>query len=148
MLAQLETLITEYVDLAAEVKRSVPAFGAIMGNKQDVMHPGHMAFFHAVQNWTVQFCETDPGQDELVQALEMLLLSAKKYENTAACWYLTAVQGHAKCLIPRLEASSREALRQHYVTAYPAGKQLPLQKEIYALLGGKSRNWFRFWKSN
>ena len=142
MLTKLETMITEYVELATELKRKVPALGAILGNNSDVTHPGHMAFYDAVQQWVTDFSATGPAQDDLVRALEILLLSAKEYEKTAACWYLIAIQGHGKNLLPMLEETGRTLLRQRYDAAYPAGKQLPLQKEIYEMLGGRRRRFF------
>lgn len=144
MLAQLETMISEYVELAAELRRKIPALGAIMGNHSDVTHPGHRAFYDAVCCWVSDFSGGNPSQEDLLRALELLLLSAQKYEKTAACWYLIAIQNHGKQLIPMLEESGRELLRQRYETAYPRGKRLPVQKEIGRMLGDQKRKLFRF----
>ena len=144
MLAQLDVMITKYVELAAELKRKVPAVSAIMGNKEDVLHPGHRAFYDGVYDWVVRFAASEPGQEDLDQALELLLFSAQRYEKTAACWYLLAIQNHGKLLIPLLEDAGRESIRQRYGAVYPKRKQLPVQKEIYQMLGGQKRKGFRF----
>lgn len=144
MLVQLDVMITEYVDLAAELKRKVPAISAIMGNKEDVMHPGHRAFYDDVYDWVVRFAASDPRQEDLAQALEQLLFSAQQYEKTAACWYLLAIQNHGKMLIPLLEDEGRESIRQRYGAVYPKRKQLPVQKEIYQMLGGPKTKKSRF----
>ena len=144
MLTQLETLVTEYAALAIELKRKVSALAAVLGNQEDVKHPCHMEFYGNVQAWADAFAETCPDQQTLIQALELLLLSAVQYENTAAYWYLVAIHAHGKVLIPMLEEQGREQLAQAYGSAYPANKHLPLQKEIYKMLGGKKKRWFSF----
>lgn len=147
MTAQLETMIAEYVALATELKRKVPALGAILGNNSNVTHPGHMAFYEAVSAWVADFAATSPDRESLGRALELLLLAAKEQERTAACWYLIAIQAHAKPLLPLLEAQDRQDLLRRYEAAYPTGKRLPVQQEIHQLLGGQRRR-FPFWKSH
>ena len=144
MLTQLETLVADYVVLSTELKRKTSAFAAVMGNKADVSHPAHIEFYGNVQIWTESFSKTNPDQQTLVRAMDILLLSAAKYETTAACWYLIAAQEHAKILIPLLDATGRKQLAEAYRSAYPVNRQLPLQKEIYKLLGGKRNRWFSF----
>ena len=147
MLTQLETLVTEYAALAAEIKRKTSSLAAVMGSKEDVQHPAHMAFYENVQTWTEAFAKTNPDQKTLICALEILLLSAARYENKAACWYLIAVQEHGKILIPLLETTGKEQLEAAYRDAYPTNKHLPLQKDIYKMLGGKRKRWFPFCNS-
>ena len=144
MVTQLKCLIDDYVELAAELKRKGSALAAVMGNKEDVLHPGHMAFYDAVRCWAEAFCAADPGQETLLQALDVLLLSAQKYEKTAACWYLIAIHEHARPLIARLDEGGREQLLRRYDAAYPPGRRLPLQKQIHQLLGGKKRRYLPF----
>lgn len=142
MLTQLETLVTEYAELAIELKRKVSALAAVLGNQEDANHPCHMEFYRNVQAWTDAFAKTCPDQQILIQALELLLLSAARYENTAAYWYLIAIHAHAKVLLPMLEAQGKGQLAQAYGSAYPANKHLPLQRDIYKMLGGKKKRWF------
>lgn len=147
MLTQLETMVTEYATLAAEIKRKTASLAAVLGNKEDVQHPAHMAFYESVQAWTEAFAKTNPDQKTLIRALEILLLAAARYENKAACWYLIAIQAHGKILIPLLEETGREQLEAAYRSAYPVNRHLPLQKEIYKMLGGKRKYRFPFCNS-
>ena len=88
--------------------------------------------------WTRDFAAGDPSQEELVQALELLLLTADGYKNQMPYWYLMAVQGYAANLIPLLEENRKQQLRQAFEAQYPRNKQLPVQKNLDALLRGEA----------
>lgn len=144
MLTQLDTMVTEYAELAIALRQKTSAVAAVMGNREDIRHPAHKSFYENVQVWTDTFAQTCPDQQKLIEALKILLLSAAEYENTAACWYLIAIQEHGKVLIPLLDERSKKELADAYCSAFPANRQLPLQKEVSKMLGIKKKRWFAF----
>lgn len=86
-----------------------------------------------MEEWVKNFAKTQPSQQELLEALEYILYAAEGYEEKAPFWYLTAVQQHTKPLIALLNDSSREILLTSFEKHCPAGRRLPMQKELYQL---------------
>lgn len=144
MITQLETMINDYVEQAREVSGKVSTFAVLMGNREDTKHPCHAVFYDGVKGWTDRFAATSPEQVELCRALELLLLSAERYDRSAPYWYLIAIQAHAKLLIPMLDDTHRTVILKRFEKTYPRDKRLPLQEEILMLLGGKKRKLFGF----
>ena len=139
-LEELNHLIQEYVAFARTLKRESLVQKMFMDRRSnDSEHPAHMAFYEAVGQWARDFAASDPSQQELVPALERLLLTAQDYKDQMSYWYLLVVQGHAACLIPLLEDSARQHLLEIFEAQYPCREQLPVQKEIAGLLRGKTQ---------
>jgi len=102
-------------------------------------HPGHDAFYSAVGEWTAEFRNRNPNQEELLEALDIFLFTAVAHKDSQAYWYLVAVQRHSLELLPLLEPSHREILGQRLASAYPRNRRMPVQQEILDVLQGKNR---------
>ena len=137
-LEELERLIQEYVAFASTLKKESLVQKMFMDRRSnDSDHPAHMAFYDAVGQWASDFAASEPCQQELVTALNRLLLTARNYKNHMAYWYLLVIQGHAANLIPLLEDGNRQHLLEAFEDHYPSREQLPVQKNISGLLRGE-----------
>jgi hypothetical protein len=137
---KLNQMIQQYIAFVLTLKRESLVQKLLMDKREsDGEHPAHMAFYEAVGQWTREFAAGDPSQEELTQALELLLLTAEGYKNQMPYWYLMAIQGYAANLIPLLQEDRKQRLCKAFEAQYPRNKQLPVQKDIDALLRGEKR---------
>ena len=72
-----------------------------------------------------------------IPAVRRLLLTAEAHKDQMSYWHLLAIQGHAATLIPLLDGENRRNLLSAFEAQYPKPVQLPVQKELAALLRGK-----------
>lgn len=142
---RLKTLFEDYIAYAGKLREETASMKSVLGLRdREIYDAGHKAFDTAVEEWVQAFARKQPPQRELVEALEYILFTALDYEEKAPFWYLTAVQRHTKLLIPLLADNSRKALLAEFEIRYPAGRRLPMQKELYRLLNKEDKKKKRF----
>lgn len=143
MLENLEKLFQDYIAYAGKLREETASFKAVLGFRdREIYDAGHKEFDKAVENWVQEFVQSGPTQQELVRGLEIILFTAAGYEEKSPFWYLCAVQRHGAALIPLLEKEGREKVLAEFEEKYPAGRRLPIQKDVYKLLkkdSGKKR---------
>ena len=133
---ELESIFRHYIDSVEQLHRSVNPLRSALGLREAEIHySGHMDFYSAVDQWIDAFLQGPIDEDTIEQALEIILFTAAKYKKSTALWYLIAVQEFSKPLIKELPKERKDAIRNKYKKAYPRGKRLPLQNDIYKLLG-------------
>lgn len=142
---KLEKLIQDYIVYAGKLREETASVKSVLGLRdREIYDAGHKTFDNAVESWAKAFSESKPQQEELLEALELLLFAAVGHEEKAPFWYLTAVQRHGKLLIPLLDEAHRAHLLEAFVSRYPVRQQLPIQKELYQLLIKDQRQKKRF----
>ncbi len=133
---QLTNLYQSYIEQAEKLRRETNIFASIFsGQSPDSSHPCHMDFYNGVKGWVDSFLEQSYDADMAEQALNVILFSAAEHENSIAMWFLVAAQEHSRRLLAVLPPDRRKLLQKEYDRRYPRRKRLPLQKEIYTLMG-------------
>lgn len=134
-LEDLKTLFTEYIATAEQVRQKAPAFAGIFGLGNDPRNDRcHDIFFEATEQWAAAFAASSPSAAEAAEAVDFILRAAHKHQGTSAYWYLYAVHGVTRPLIPMLPEETCLTLRDFYNEAYPATDRPPVQREVYKLL--------------
>ena len=146
----LQKLFQDYIAYAGKLREETASVKSVLGLRdREIYDAGHKEFDKAVEDWAEAFCQRTCSQEELLQALEVILFTAVGYEEKAPFWYLCAVQRHAVKLIPLLDDPHRTALRIRFEEQYPGGRRLPIQKDIYRLLQKgsekKKKGFLKFW---
>lgn len=146
----LQKLFLDYIAYAGQLREETASIKSVLGlREREIYDAGHKAFDKAVEDWAEAFCREPHGQEEVLQALERILFTAIGYEDKASFWYLCAVQRHAAKLIPLLDDSHRAELRTRFEEKYPAGRRLPIQRDIYQQLckgaENKKKGFLKFW---
>ena len=146
----LQKLFQDYITYAGKLREETASFKAVLGLRdREIYDAGHKEFDKAVEEWVEAFRRKNPGQEELLQALQIILFTAAGYEEKAPFWYLCAVQRHSMKLIPLLEEPGRKVLEENFEEKYPGGRRLPIQKDIYQLLQNgsdkKKKGFRKFW---
>lgn len=146
----LRKLFQDYIAYAGKLREETATVKSVLGlREREIYDAGHKAFDKAVEDWAEAFCQGSHSQEELLQALEIILFTAIGYEEKSPFWYLCAVQRHAAKLIPLLDDSHRAALRVQFEEQYPSGRRLPIQKDVYRLLQKgsekKKKGFLKFW---
>lgn len=130
----LQKLFQDYIAYTGQLREETASVKSVLGLRdREIYDAGHKAFDKAVEEWAEAFCRETHTQEELQQALELILFTAVGYEEKSPYWYLCAVQRHAAKLIPLLDDPHRSVLREQFAQKYPGGK-LPIQREIQQLL--------------
>ena len=139
---QLQKLINEYVQWTEENQMAGKKIAIYLGLQVE-QSPEHTAFYEAVGEWTKAFAVGQPGHEQMVAAVRLLLFSAGEHLGSKAEWYLVAIQNYAKDFLGELSTEEKAQLAKEYRKKYPAGRRLPLQNEIYKMLsdGKKKSSW-------
>lgn len=141
----LRTLFQDYIAYAGQLREETASVKSVLGLRdREIYDSGHKTFDRAVEDWVNAFAETNPSQEDLLEALDILLFSAVGYEGRAPYWYLCAVQRHAGPLISLLSSDSRENMQERFEARYPKGQRLPIQNDIDKQLSGGRRKWSLF----
>ena len=131
----LRQLMDEYIAFSLELRRKTTDLRSLFGPRtEEIEHPGHQEFDRNVENWVAEFVTSNPSQEELKAALELLLFCAKEQENQAPYWYLTAIQRHSVVLLPLLDGEHRTLLAKRFAAEYPPKRQVPSQTQIHRML--------------
>lgn len=134
-LEDLKTLYAEYIVTAEQVQRKAPALAGFLGLGNDPRKDRcHDEFFAAAEAWSAEFLAAEPSQAEATEAVRFILHAAHENSNTPAYWYLYAVQGVTRPLIPLLAEETCRELAHFYDEVYPAMDRPPVQREVYKLL--------------
>lgn len=140
MVARMQERFQQYFETARDVRRKAPVFAGLFGLGSDPKkHPCHEEFLKDVGDLVAEFAATQPQEYQVVSVMKWLLEIAGEYEHDDVVWYLYALQGHVKPLIPLLTEEMAQRLADWYNTLYPRRKRLPLQDDIYRLLTKRGR---------
>lgn len=110
-----------------------------MSGPRSCDHPGHTAFYEAVEKWALQLAEQSPTREQLLQVLEVLLFEAENHRDSEARWFMVAAQRHALPLIPLLAENDRVPLAARFEKAYPSRNRMPVQEDILHMLSGTQK---------
>lgn len=134
-LEELKEIFSQYETTAQQVWAKASPLAGMLGMSNDPRnHSCHEAFFGAVERWTAAFYSTNPTPEDAAQAVRFILEAAKEREGKNTYWYLYAVHGNVRSLIPLLTEEDCRQLREYYDVSYPAIDRPPVQREVYQLL--------------
>ena len=134
-LEQLYHLYDAYEETAKEVRSKASRYAGAFGLGEDPRKHGcHEHFFEDVGKWSRNFIDSDPSEEEVIQAAWWMLKAADTRRNTDVFGYLYALHGYVKDMIPLLPQEESHALLQWYDKTYPERERLPVHQEVYRLL--------------
>lgn len=135
MVQQLKEIYTKYVQAVAKVYQDAKPMDGLFGWGDDPRKdPCHMRFYEDAEQWTRDFLEAAPGQEEVYAAARFMLEAPAAHREQHCFWFMFAAQGLTRELIPQLDAAQCMQLRAYYDETYPKRERMPVQKEVYRLL--------------
>ena len=135
MVQKLKERYARYVETARKVRRKAPATAGLFGMGDDPRkNPCHEAFYEDVASWAAEFRASNPDEKAANEAVSWIIEAAAEHRDEDAYWFMYAVHGHCKELIPLLAPADCARLVQFYDEQYPRRDRMPVQKEVYRLL--------------
>ena len=128
----------EYDSAVQEVQKKRKFFDGLLGMGN---HPANAACHELMDQRVAELCRqaaesADPG--EKAALIRAVFQAEPSWEGPEyARLMLTAIQRHTLEVIPGLEPSEREALKEWYLEAYPRHRRLPVQEQVLKALKGK-----------
>lgn len=121
-----------YVEKALEIKKKAGPLAGIFGMGNGPQNdPAHVAFYEDVQKWVADFRMTQPGEEELFQAVRFVICAPAELGQEDSYWMMYAAQGLVKELIPGLTAEHCRYLLEFYDKNYPKKDRMPVQNDLY-----------------
>lgn len=134
-LEQLKGIYEKYIQDVDRVCGSAKPMDGLFGMGDDPRKdPCHMRFYEDTEQWTKAFLNGGPGEAEVFEAVRFMLETPAKYAEHSGFWFLYAVQGLTREMIPLLQGVHCTGLRDFYDENYPRRDRMPVQKEVYRLL--------------
>ena len=139
MLDQLQAYYDDYEEKLRKLYDKMSPMAGVwgMGNhpKDD---PCNEVFYENVESWTREFLAGSPSSQEAEDAANWILRLAYAQRNKQTFWFCSAIQIHAKGLIPLMGQGAALELQNWYDEAYPVLERLPIQREVYKALEKRS----------
>lgn len=134
-LESLKELYEQYDATVVQVRKKASAFAGMFGLGDDPRRNAcHESFYDAVGKLVADYAASNPEQEDVAQVVRFILSAAHLNRDKETYWYLYAVQGHTKVLIPMLSAQDCGEMIALYDDAYPKADRMPVQRELYKLL--------------
>jgi len=132
----LEQLKQRYLQYEKEAEKAMKEAGRhLWGWGDDPRNDAcHIRFYEDVELWVQKFEASKPNNSQLYNALYWILTVAAEQGTEATYWYLYAIHGHCKGLIPMLEKEQKVVLKAYYDEHYPRRDRMPVQQAVYKLL--------------
>ncbi len=131
----LKVLYTDYGEKVRQVRAKASPLDGMFGFGNDPRnHSCHEDFYEAAEAIVNAFAQSGPTPAEAYQVVSFMLREASLHREEESYWYLYAVQGHTRCLIPLLTREDCCKLRDFFDRTYPKRDRLPVQKDVYRLL--------------
>ena len=137
---ELREIYETYLQKVAKVMDNASAFDGFWGWGDDPKKdPCHMEFYEAVETHLQALLKQQPSEDILFDVADWIIRAAADHKGTAAYWYMFAVHGLCKDLIPLLTPAHCASLRDFYDDHYPKIDRLPVQRDLYKLLKKRAK---------
>lgn len=137
---ELKEIYDNYVQKVAKVMDNASAFDGFWGWGDDPKKdPCHMEFYEAVESFLQALLKQQPSEDVLFDVADRIIRTAADHKGTAAYWYMFAVHGLCKDLIPLLTPAHCALLREFYDEHYPKFDRMPVQRDLYKLLKKRAK---------
>ncbi len=133
-IAALRQRYAWYEETVRELQKTAKPFAGIFGWGDDPRNDlCHVQFYEDIGTMTAQLEDAE----EAVQfaAARWLIAAPTECAVKEALWFQLAAQGHCKLLIPRLTPAHRRELKELFDQRIPRRQRLPVQEEVYKLLG-------------
>ena len=134
--AEIQTLIEEYADKAADLEKNrrfgEGLFGITRGPADDHCHD---QFVEDLRAMLTQFAGQNPSSGQVLSVLETVYSAAAPYESVkSAYWMLLAVHGQTLDLIPLLNPEDASGLLSRYKKQFPRRFRMPVQRQVITAL--------------
>lgn len=137
---KLQEIYSEYIQTVARVYKEAKPMDGVFGWGDDPRQdPCHMRFYEGVQQWVENFLKTAPDSEDTFRAVRFILREPSLHQGESCFWFMYAAQGLTRTLIPLLDRTQCNLLREYYDASYPKRDRMPAQNEVYKLLkkGGR-----------
>lgn len=135
MIAELKALYTDYAEKVKAVRRAAKPFDGVFGFGNDPRNnPCHEAFFAAGGQWAETFANSQPEQEQILEAALFILEEPLQYKEKECYWYMFASHANLKPLIPIMTGETAKMVLERFETLYPRRDRMPLQKELLKAL--------------
>lgn len=127
---RINNLIEDYIEEVKDAIRSSKPLAGVFGLRGGIGDsPCHMKFYDSLKELI------ESGDFDAYETVRLLLHADSSYEAPdAAKFMLTAVQGLAIPLVPKLSAEQRGEFKQFLDDNVPRRKRLPVQDQLYKAL--------------
>lgn len=134
--AEVQTLIEEYAEKAAELERNRKVGEGLFGiTPGPADNPCHDKFVEDLRQMLGQFAAQDPLSGQVLPVLETVYGAAQAHQTVqSAYWMLMAVHGLTVDLIPLLNQADATALLSRYEAQFPRRVRMPVQKQVISAL--------------
>ena len=137
---ELREIYETYTQTVAKIMANASAFDGIWGWGDDPKkNPCHMEFYEAVEQYLRRLLESQPSETALFEAADWIIRTAADHRGTATYWYMFAVHGLCRDLVPLLTPEHCASLRDFYDDQYPRFDRMPVQKELYKSLKKRAK---------
>ena len=137
---ELREIYETYTQTVAKVMANASAFDGIWGWGDDPKkNPCHMEFYEAVEQYLRRLLESQPSETALFEAADWIIRTAADHRGAATYWYMFAVHGLCRDLVPLLTPEHCASLRDFYDDQYPRFDRMPVQKELYKSLKKRAK---------
>lgn len=126
----MNQITEDYLDTARNVIANAKPFAGAFGMKGGINDdPCHMNYYNAMK------AALEEEDADAYESVRFLLNADRSYEcSRSVSFMLTAVQGLAVELVPRLSLEQKEEFRQWLDDNVPRRMRLPIQDQLYKAL--------------
>ena len=131
MVQKLKEIYDKYIEDVAKVYKDAKPMDGLFGWGDDPRKdPCHMRFYEDAEKWTAEFLASQPGNQDVFEAVRFLLETPDKYREKHCFWFMFAAQGLSRELIPLLGRDQCAQLLAFYDATYHRRERMPVQKEV------------------
>lgn len=132
---ELKAIYDRYKEEYKAVRDKAPRFDGILGfassTKKDACHH---RFFQSVTQWVQEFLAEEPDQEAVGEAVEWILSASIEHKKKPEYWFMYAVHGLCKEMVPLLSADQCKQFQDLYDANFPKRDRMPAHVELYKLL--------------
>jgi len=135
MLQQLKERYRKYEEQARKAVEDAPRFAGFWGMGDDPRrHHCHDMFYEDVQQWVLDFLNTQPDGEMVLEASKFILGYADECREMDTFWYAFAAQSHVIPMFAWMNKAQCKELADWYDTKYTKLERLPAQRDMYKKL--------------
>ena len=137
---ELKEIYETYIQKVDKVMKNASPVDGLFGWGDDPKkNHCHTEFYEAVENFLQQLLQNTPSEEAVFEAADRIIRTAADHKGKATFWYMYAVHGLCKDLVPLLTPAHCASLRDFYDDHYPKIDRLPVQRDLYKLLKKRAK---------
>ena len=132
---QLKACYAAYLAAAQKAEKNKSGWNGAFGIGASTKdHPCHDDFYEAMERWSEDFLKKGPTQAEAEEAVRFIFETSEAHRGELTYWYMYAVHGFTRPLIPMVSAGFAGEMRVWYNDRHPRVERMPVQREVFNLL--------------